>query len=155
MANERVYKLFMDLYSIALLFRKAIETAIEAGDITYSNMLRFPEGCCGFTSDLLQRYLYENGIITFYVSGSYGYAWDNSESHTWLETENKTVIDITGDQYRNKKLRFTEPVYVGTRNNGFHDQFNLDDPVPYQKWEPYGIGKKKEEMYYAILRHLE
>ena len=104
---------------------------------------------------LSRHYLYENGIITFYVSGSYGYGWDNSESHTWLETENKTVIDITGDQYRNKKLRFTEPVYVGTRNNGFHDQFNLDDPVPYQKWEPYGIGKKKEEMYYAILRHLE
>ena len=93
MENERVYQLFMDLYSIALLFRKAIETAIEAGDITYFNMLRFPEGCCGFVSDLLQRYLYENGIITFYVSGSYGYGWDNSESHTWLETENKTVID--------------------------------------------------------------
>jgi len=145
----------MELYSIALLFRKAIESAIETGDITYSNMLCFPVGCCGFASDLLQRYLYENGIITFYVSGTYGYGWNNSESHTWLETENGTVIDITGDQYSNKRLKFKKPVYVGTRNNGFHNKFNLDSPVPYQEWEQYGLDQKKEEMYQAVLLHIK
>lgn len=39
------------------------------------------------------------------------------------------MIDITGDQYKNKKLKFTEPVYNGPRADGFHDKFELDEPL--------------------------
>lgn len=139
----------MGLYKVALSFRLAIEEAISAGDITDLNMLNFPTGCCGCVSNLLQRFLFERNIHTNYISGQYG-----SESHAWLETEYGIVIDITGDQYKYHELRFSKPVYVGKRNNGFHDKFNLDTPVPYCEWdESYGIGRKNKELYDAIMMH--
>ena len=62
-------------------------------------MAAFPRGCCSFASDLLQRYLIEQySFHTWYMSGQYGYGW-NAKNHAWLESEDCTVIDITGDQY--------------------------------------------------------
>ena len=90
-----------------------------------------------YASDLLQRYLIEQyGFFTWYMSGRYGYGWD-AESHAWLETEDRLVIDITGDQYDFKKMKFTEPVYIGSRTDGFHDKFELDESVEYSGvWVP-------------------
>lgn len=68
------------------------------------------------------------GINTVFVSGRYGYGPDG-EKHEWLETDDGIVIDITGDQYKYKQLKFVEPVYVGTRKNGFHDKFELDELI--------------------------
>lgn len=84
-----------NLYEIATVFRAAIEKALGAGELR--EMMSFPSGCCSYASDLLQRYLIERyDFFTWYMSGQYGYGW-GGESHAWLETQEGTVIDITGD----------------------------------------------------------
>lgn len=118
----------LDLFREASAFREAIQTAINCGDITETNLRKFPFGCCGYASDLLQRYLFEIGVSTLYYSGQYGFGW-TAENHAWLETSDGTVIDITGDQFADKVPSFACPVYVGPRENGFHDQFVLNKPV--------------------------
>ena len=143
-----------DLYEIAKAFRAAIEAAVGAGEIR--EMRSFPCGCCSYASDLLQRYLIEQyEFFTWYMSGEYGNGEDG-ESHAWLETQDhNVVIDITGDQYKYKKLRFTEPVYVGPRDDGFHDKFKLHEPVAYSRVEdPFGRNRDFDRRYEAVLRYL-
>lgn len=142
-----------DLYEIATAFRAAIEEAVRAGELRELNS--FPRGCCSYASDLLQRYLIEQyGFFTWYMSGRYGYGWD-AESHAWLETKVGIVIDITGDQYALKKLKFTIPVYIGPRADGFHDKFELDEPVTYSRSEdPFGRNREFDRRYEAVIRHL-
>lgn len=141
------------IYDIAFIFRTAIQKAVRAGEIR--EMATFPRGCCTYASDLLQRYLFEQGIFTWYISGKYGYGW-RTESHAWLETEDGIVIDITGDQYSFKRLKFTEPVYVGTRIDGFHDKFILDEPVEYVvDDDPLGINREFNGRYEAVLRYIK
>ena len=143
----------IDIYGIASAFRTAIEEAIKAGDI--QEMATFPCGCCSYASDLLQRYLVEQyEFFTWYMSGRYGYGWD-AESHAWLETQDGIVIDITGDQYRNKELQFTEPVYIGPRDDDFHNKFKLDNPVPYSRYaDPFGGEQDFDRRYEAVLQYL-
>ena len=131
----------------------AIEEAVRAGEI--KEMATFPRGCCSFASDLLQRYLIEQyNFFTWYMSGQYGYGWD-AESHAWLETQDGIVIDITGDQYAFKKLKFTKPVYVGPRLDGFHDKFELDEPIAYSRSESL-INQNMgfDQRYKAVIQHL-
>lgn len=142
-----------DLYRIASTFRTAIEEAVRCGEI--KETATFPYGCCGFASDLLQRFLFEKHIFTWYVSGRYGYGW-SGESHAWLETRDGTVVDITGDQYKHKKPCFNEPVYVGERSDGFHDQFDLDPPVAYQFGDnPIEWDQDFDCRYRLVMRHME
>ena len=144
-----------DLYAIATAFREAIEAALKAGELR--EMRSFPCGCCSYASDLLQRHLIEQyEFFTWYMSGELGYG-EGGESHAWLETQNHgTVIDITGDQYKNKMLRFTEPVYVGTRADDFHDKFKLHEPVAYCRVEdPFGSRYRDfDRRYETVLRYL-
>lgn len=141
-----------EIYEIATGFRVAIEEAVRSGEI--KEMGTFPRGCCSYASDLLQRYLIEQyGFFTWYMSGEYGHGCD-AESHAWLETQDGMVIDITGDQYKYKNLRFTEPVYVGTRNNGFHDKFQLHKPLAYSFVDdPFGQNKA-DCRYEAVMKHI-
>ena len=142
----------LDLYEIASAFQTAIEEAVREGEIR--EMASFPRGCCSFASALLQRYLFEQNIFTWYMSGRYGYGWDG-ESHAWLETKNRTVIDITGDQYKNKELKFTAPVYVGLRTDGFHDKFELDEPVAYQfRDETFGQNQEFNRRYDVVIKYM-
>jgi hypothetical protein len=60
-----------DLNEVASAFRGAIEEAARNGEL--KDMETFPRGCCGLASDLLQRYLFEHGVFTWYMSGRYGY----------------------------------------------------------------------------------
>ena len=138
------------LFEMASSFRKAIEDAIDSGNLHEVNFLGFPVGCCTYASDLLQRYLFENGIVTIQMSGEYGNGW-TGESHAWLETLDGIVIDITGDQYKNKSLKFTIPVYVGTRFDGFHNRFVLNEPYEY---DPYRQDRSFENRYNTVLDYL-
>ena len=142
-----------NLFEIATAFRAALEEAVRAGELR--ELKSFPRGCCSYASDLLQRYLIEQyGFFTWYMSGRYGYGWD-AESHAWLETKVGIVIDITGDQYALKKLKFTIPVYIGPRADGFHDKFELDEPVTYSRSEdPFGRNREFDRRYEAVIRHL-
>lgn len=141
-----------DLYIIASSFRTAIEKAVRAGKL--KEMITFPRGCCGLASELLQQYLFELNIFTWYISGRCGYGWDG-ESHAWLETKNGTVIDITGDQYQNKKLNFTIPVYIGPRTDGFHDKFELDKPIAFHyDNDPLGQKQRLSIRYETVMSYM-
>ncbi len=143
-----------ELLKIASAFRTAIEEAVRAGEIR--EMYTFPCGCCTYASDLLQRYLTEQyDFFTWYMSGRYGNGW-KGEGHAWLETADGVVIDITGDQYANKRLQFTVPVYVGSRFDGFHDKFELDKPVGYSKTEdPFDRNREFDRRYETVMLHLK
>ena len=120
-----------DISCISTQFRKAIESALLEGefdnDITFNT---FPRGCCGDASTLLSQYLLECKIRTFYVCGYYYYTDEtkNRQFHAWLWTQDKTIIDITGDQFRDDVtfLNYNIPVYVGAGDE-FHRLFNVDE----------------------------
>lgn len=111
----------MNLLDIASAFRAVFKEAKICGEVL--EMASFPRRCCSFVSDLFQLYLLEKyDVFTWYMSGQYEYGW-NGESHAWLETQDhRLIIDLTGDQYTNKKLKFTETVYIGHREDGPHNR---------------------------------
>ena len=116
-------------------------------------MSSFPFGCCSYASNLLNKHLMQYGINTVFVSGRYGYGPDG-EKHEWLETDDGIVIDITGDQYKYKQLKFVEPVWVWTRKNGFHDKFELDEPIPYLIDEDLYVSYSDfDRRYDSIMRY--
>ena len=141
-----------NLYKTASSFRRAIEDAVRCGEL--SEMMTFPRGCCGHASNLLQRYFWEKKIFTWYVSGQYGYGW-NGINHAWLETQDGIVVDITGDQFKGNVLEFCEPVYVGGRNDGFHDKFILDKPIAYQiSSDPLEQDRKFDKRYEIVKKYM-
>lgn len=67
------------------------------------------------------------GITTYYVCGYYGQGdFGAVQSHAWLITEDGIVIDITGDQFENKKqfYNYNIPVYVG-ESDDFYELFEV------------------------------
>ncbi|NFL88076.1 hypothetical protein FDB24_16380 [Clostridium botulinum] len=78
---------------LVLKFRLAIENLTEKdfGESTWFH--EFPKGCCGDTSELLSKYLMENGIVVEYVNGVHNIQW-----HAWIEYRGY-VIDVTADQF--------------------------------------------------------
>lgn len=121
----------LNLKDFASKYRFAIDKAITAGGFNGDfSFCDFPRGCCGDASVLLAQYLLVNGIKTYYVCGNFYY--DNpsggAQSHAWLWTEDKTIIDITGDQFKNNStfLNYNVPVYVGPMDR-FHKLFEVED----------------------------
>lgn len=144
-----------ELKDYAVRFRRAIEKSLKTEDYSWdTNFIRFPYGCCTYASDLLQKYLYNNGIETLSVAGVY-----NNDSHCWLETYDGIVIDITGDQYSSRKglMHYSIPVYVG-RKDEFHSLFKLYPPAAYEeKNDPLGKGKKESDFeirYAFVMRYM-
>lgn len=148
---------------LATRFRNAIEAALDAGEFRNDvNFSRFPSGCCGHTSDLLAKFFYESGIRTWYISGEYkGKSSWNAQSHAWLQTDDGTIIDITGDQFKNHKriLRYEKRVYVGEMDH-FHRLFEMREPViGYEQDGPDWLGETKvqritRERYEKIQNYL-
>lgn len=115
-----------NIYSLVTKFRKAVECAQNEGAFNGDQILsRFPKGCCGIISSLLAKYLLENGINSYEVSGTFrNENPEETQSHAWLVLEDNTVVDITGDQFKNNPLflYFSEKVYVGPMNE-FYELF--------------------------------
>lgn len=112
---------------LAEQFRDAIEQAKENGETDPLGFFeKFPRGCCGDTSDLLGHFLLEKGIETDYICGKCPAKnhWENPQSHAWLLLDNETVIDITGDQFKDDDhfLRYNHSVYFGPIDD-FHNLF--------------------------------
>ena len=137
-----------EIEALALKFRTAIEEAKE--DKRFNRDQRFnnfPSGCCGITSELLAKFLYDNGYrkkITYVSATFYDLNLENPP-HAWLVIENDIVLDITGDQFKGypEPLNFREPVYVGSYNkfyNAFEEQSRKDcgdcrlDNIPYRSF---------------------
>lgn len=141
---------------LAIDFRRAIDRALKAGELHRTVIASFPRGCCGYTSDLLQRFLVENGIKTLYVSGTYrNYSTNDSQSHAWLELFDGTIVDITGDQFLFEPYPLQNhcPVYCD-KPNGFYKHFELDPPCQCNGTYSIDIERKEKEAYDIICKYL-
>ena len=142
--------------SLASNFRKAIDCALEADKLYGTVIASFPIACCGYTSDLLQRYLAEKGIATRYVSGTYrDYSTNDLQSHAWLELIDGTIVDITGDQFRFEPypLQNDCPVYCD-KPNEFYNRFELAPPCQCEGSFSKDVLRKEQEAYDIICKFL-
>lgn len=118
-----------DIKRLVKQFRDAVDTARYAGDFAKDfSFCKFPRGCCGDTSDLLAQFLLKNGIRTYYVCGTCRNGlFENIQSHAWLLTDHHTIIDITGDQFKDNPdfLNYDKSVYVGLADE-FHKLFKVE-----------------------------
>lgn len=114
---------------LAIIFRNAIDNAKNDGRFMEDQcFINFPRGCCGLTSELLARFLIDNGVDGM-ITCMYGTYYDDSlgrPSHSWLRINNNLVVDITGDQFEfyPRPINFNESVYVGTYTV-FHRLFEI------------------------------
>lgn len=155
-----------ELYSLVYKFRKAIEISVKNGILEDDIFSKFPYGCCGDTCDLLAQFLIDNNIKTYYIRGKhrippnsalskYGY----TQSHAWLITENETIIDITGDQFKHNDqfFNYNLPIYIGPPDD-FHNLFfvnkadidmynGLDDIEGY-------CGARLKSLYAIIIKNI-
>lgn len=119
-----------EIKELATKFRIAIESAKNDRRFISDQCFRnFPRGCCGITTELLARFLMDNGIkdkLT-YIGGTYREYSLELPSHAWLKIENNIVVDITGDQFKYDPapLNFCDAVYVGLYND-FYNLFEID-----------------------------
>ena len=92
-----------NIKNLVFQFRNAIELAKKNGETDSMRFFeKFPTGCCGETSDFLGHFLLEHGIQTSYICRSCPpqNEEENSQHHAWLLLEDDTIIDITGDQFK-------------------------------------------------------
>ena len=129
-----------ELFQIAFYFRNAIITAKCNGEFdSKDRMHRFPSGCCDDSCDLLGFYLWEK--YNMHTSQIIGYYDDEMTNHVWLITDDKIIIDITGDQFYGT----WEPVYVGMENGNYKKlsriitQNNFDIRGQLRLWNDYNI----------------
>ena len=120
-----------DINFLATQFRSAIDKALSKGEFENDfSFNHFPRGCCGDASVLLSQYLLDNAIMTYYVCGNYYFddITANAQSHAWIWTEDKTIIDITGDQFKNNSifLNYAVSVYIGQKDE-FHKLFKVEN----------------------------
>lgn len=149
-----------DIIRLATEFRIAILKAKDNGEFLGDGFIeRFPEGNCGIVCDLLGRYFIEQASVrSWYTSGQIG-----SESHAWLTLENGDIVDITGDQYKNRSgsLYYNLSVYVGEMD-AFHSQFRLNGDLKEinpNDWTPDFLGETgmqqyKRNAYEIILKYI-
>jgi hypothetical protein len=150
-----------DIKRLVNRFRDAIEMALDAGEFDKDfSFNKFPRGCCGDTSDLLAQFLLENGIKTYYVCGTYlDGSFENRQSHAWLLTENHTIIDITGDQFKNNSdfLNYDKSVYVGVEDD-FHRLFDVEDRDIHENKGLNAFGSfcqsRLNELYRKIIKYI-
>ena len=147
----------MDITEIAQLaqrFRCAIDAGFEWGvfgdEFPFSN---FPHECCDDVCDLFGELLLENEVGFQKVFGIYRYNnWDKKYPHVWLQLNDGTVIDLTGDQYKDNPimLNFDIPCYVGQLNR-LHRLFP-ENELEYRPF--YGIDAYSDEQTRKRLRRL-
>jgi len=101
-----------DILNYATLFRCAIENTDASDFATSPWFVNFPCGCCGDSSDLLSKFLFDKGFETNYVWGMY-----RGQSHAWLEYHDY-YIDITADQFNDIEERV-----LLTQDKVWHSKF--------------------------------
>lgn len=77
------------------VFRNAFD-AVDLSDAPGVALRHFPNGCCGWASLFIGRYLASRGIVSIRVNATKGRK--HSLSHEWIEVDG-IVLDITLDQF--------------------------------------------------------
>lgn len=157
--EARGYKM-RDINQLAKQFRNAIEKAKDAGEFDNDfSFWKFPRGCCGDTCDLLAQFLMENGIRTHYVCGVYRpTSYENIQTHAWLITDDHKIIDITGDQFKEKPefLNYDKPIYIGIEDD-FHKLFTVESRNIHENNEIDVLGSmcqpRLKKLYRIIISH--
>lgn len=151
-----------DIKRLVKQFRNAIDLAMNEGEF-YSDLsfCKFPLGCCGDTSDLLSQFLLENNIRTYYVYGTYRCrSFENIQTHAWLLTDNNTIIDITGDQFKYNPdfFNYDKSVYVGGEDD-FHRLFEIDYRGTHENMGLDYLGSASQprlkELYSKIVQYIQ
>jgi hypothetical protein len=142
---------------LATQFRNAIEAAIDAGELHDEQLLRdFPCRSCGIASDLLAAYFLENGIRTWYVDAAHRKgSFMNTQNHAWLITDDGTIVDITGDQFKHfpKFMNYNESVYIG-KTDTFHRLFQYDERNVSEVKSLESLSPKNQRAYQTIISYL-
>ena len=147
---------------IVTQYRSAIDKALTMGELDNDfSFSLFPHGCCGDAIDLLAQYLLDKGIKTYYVCGNYYYddPTKGAQSHAWLQTEDKTIIDITGDQFKDNSafLNYDVSVYVGPEDE-FHRLFKVEDRDVHQNMGLDALSSicrlRLSELYWKIEKYI-
>ena len=134
-----------EIRQLASQFRSAADNAFEQDAFGQEYPFdRFPEECCDDMCDLFGQLLFERNIAVFKVRGIYRYDnWEHKYPHVWLQLEDETIIDLTGDQYCDDPLmlNYSNPCFVG-RASEFHALFPEED---LQTTPFYGINNYVDE----------
>lgn len=141
-----------EIQEIAFKFRKSVDDAFEYGalgpDYPFNN---FPQECCDDMCDLFGQLLFEKGVLIYKVHGIYRYDnWAHQYSHVWLTLEDGTIIDLTGDQYKDDSimLNYDIPCYVG-KEKGLYKLFPKKERklYPYYGIDNYGNEKARKRLW--------
>lgn len=141
-------------YRLAETFRRGIElTTFECFPMNH-----FPLGCCGEASMLLSQYYIDNGIQAWYQNGNYHTSVEGIiQSHAWIVLEKGIIVDITGDQFKNKFEYgfFDTPVYVG-KEKAFHKMFIKEAlrPGGYRVYDEATV-RRCDALYKLILESID
>ncbi len=142
-----------DIYNVASDFRSAIiEAKYDRRFDWRDRMSNFPGGCCDDSCDLLAYYLYDTyRIHTKQGNGIYrDNNYNNTTNHAWLLTDDNTIIDITGDQFK-YCAGYAEEVYVG-KINSFYKR--LEDKRSYDNYDITQSGRLWND-YQIILEYMK
>lgn len=157
------YNKIYALRRIAQSFRDAIDAA-KANEESAIFFRKFPVGQCGYTTEMLAKYLASKGYTQLiYETGAY--YWEDSDAnidhepnqHTWLCVDG-LIVDITGDQFKHydEPLKNDTPVYVGPKTPYFElfevhpcGRYEINDYAPDSP-----MSRDLDSWYNVILEYL-
>ena len=150
-----------NIVQLAKKFRDAIDVAKSHGEFDGDfSFCHFPRGCCGDACLLLGHYLLTKGINSRYVCGTYHGKQGSFQSHAWLLTDDEIIIDITGDQFKERKdfLNYSIATYYGPIDT-FHAMFqvakhNVRDTVPLEALAGINLHRLPS-LYQSISKYLQ
>ena len=94
----------MSIEEFAYEFREALDIIKDKGPHAgFYNLRFFPDGFCGPASDLLAEYLMDNGIKKERIQHVSCSRCVGGYSHCWLVIDDSLVVDITADQFNQKR----------------------------------------------------
>lgn len=144
-------------------FRKAIENACDDRELTFYPFYMFPKNCCDMTSELLAQFLYDMELDTVMIIGS---CYEKNEHHVWLEAANNMIIDITADQFNNRRdigIKSHRVILGGKTQIHAHFGFDIKAEEPICKSHPINdkryidlSDRREKDLYDAykiIMKH--
>ena len=110
--REKIFKMAFEL-------RAAIVRTPRGGTVLDC----FPCCSCGIATNLICEYLLQQGVKSRYHCGECWYGPEMKyQSHAWTILEDGMIVDITGDQFKERPefLKYDIPVYVGPTNDFYN-----------------------------------